>query len=108
MNLLAVRGKLLAMATSMNLLKLFTLGKDGKAKALVTRRFEKEGTLCGEIKSLEVNEDATQIAMLSDKSPLPSIKIPDTHFYIYDVSMDRFVEKEAGYNRIPVEVFWDE
>ena len=106
-NLLAVRNNLLAMATSTNLLKLFTIQK-GVVKPLVTRKFEKEGNLLGEIKSLEINADASHVAMLCDKSPLPSIKIPDTHFYIYDVAMDRFVDKDAGFNRIPIDLYWDE
>ena len=46
--------------------------------------------------------------MLCDKSPLPSVKIPDTMFYVYDVNMDNFMEKEAGFNRIPTDLFWDE
>ncbi len=46
------------MATSTNLLKLFTITK-GKVKALVTRRFERDGNLFGEIKSLEINYDCT-------------------------------------------------
>ena len=79
-----------------------------KLKAVVTRKFEKNGQHLGEIKSIVLNSNASHVAMLCDKSPLPSVKIPDTLFYVYDVNMDNFMEKEAGFNRIPTDLFWDE
>ena len=40
--------------------------------------------------------------------PFPSITIPDTKIYIYDIDMDNFMQFEISPNRIPVEAFWDQ
>ena len=40
--------------------------------------------------------------------PFPSITIPDTKIYIYDIDMDNFMQFEVSSNRIPVEAFWDQ
>ena len=45
---------------------------------------------------------------MSDHLPFPSITIPDTKIYIYDIDMDNFMQFEVSPNRIPVEAFWDQ
>jgi len=44
---------------------------------------------------------------LCDQVPFPSIRIPDSKFYIYDIDMDKFLECKVSANRIPIEAFWD-
>ena len=45
---------------------------------------------------------------MSDQVPFPSITIPDTKLYIYDIDMDNFMQHEVHPNRIPIEAFWDQ
>jgi len=75
----------------------------------VTRKFEiKSGEPLGEIKDICLNADGKKLCILSDQSPFPSIRIPDTKFYVYDIDMDRFMEQEVSPNRVPVEAYWDQ
>ena len=39
--------------------------------------------------------------------PFPSIRIPDSKFYIYDIDMDKFLDCKISPNRLPIEAFWD-
>ena len=75
----------------------------------MTRKFEiKNGEPIGQIKEIALNSDGKKLAILSDQCPFPSITIPDTKIYIYDIDMDKFMHFECSQNRIPVEAFWDQ
>jgi len=75
----------------------------------VTRKFEiKNGETIGEIKDIALNADGKKLAILCDQVPFPSIRIPDSKFYVYDIDMDKFLEFKVNVNRIPVEAFWDQ
>ena len=62
----------------------------------------------GEIKDISLNSDGKKLCILADQQPFPSIRIPDTKFYIYDVDMDNFMEFQVANNRVPLEAFWDQ
>lgn len=68
----------------------------------------KAGEALGEIKDIQLNCEGKKLCILADQSPFPSIRIPDTKFYIYDVDMDNFMDMEVTSNRVPVECFWDQ
>ena len=55
-----------------------------------------------------MNCEGKKLCILADQSPFPSVRIPDTKFYIYDVDMDNFMEMEISRNRVPAECFWDQ
>ena len=75
----------------------------------MTRKFEyKAGEPIGEIKDVALNADGKKLAIISEQAPFPTIKIPDTKFYVYDIDMDKFLEFKVSPNRIPVEAFWDQ
>ena len=75
----------------------------------MTRKFEiRNGEQIGQIKEIALNSDGKKLAILSDQVPFPSITIPDTKIYIYDIDMDNFMQFEISANRIPVEAFWDQ
>ena len=73
----------------------------------MTRKFEKNGESLGEIKQIALNADGKKISIIADQCPIPSIKIPDTKFYIYDVELDVFMDHELSYNRVAVGSYWD-
>lgn len=56
---------------------------------------------------MALNAEGKKLCILADQTPFPSIRIPDTKFYIYDIDMDSFMEMEISPNRVPVECFWD-
>jgi len=58
----------------------------------MSRRFEKNGEPLGDIKQISMNITGKKIAIVAEQSPIPSIKIPDTKFYVYDVDLDVFYE----------------
>jgi len=62
----------------------------------------------GEIKDISLNSDGKKLCILADQQPFPSIRVPDTKFYIYDVDMDNFMEHQVENNRVPLEAFWDQ
>ena len=68
----------------------------------------KAGVSLGEIKDISLNSDGKKLCILADQQPFPSIRIPDTKFYIYDIDMDNFMEFQASNNRVPLEAFWDQ
>jgi len=72
----------------------------------MTRRFEKNGESLGDIKHISINCSGKKIAIIAEQS-YPSIKIPDTKFYVYDVDLDIFYDQEVDYNRVPTESSWD-
>jgi hypothetical protein len=76
----------------------------------VTRKFELKpgGASLGEIKDIQLNCEGKKLCILADQTPFPSVRIPDTKFYIYDVDMDSFMEMEVSKNRVPTECFWDQ
>ena len=67
----------------------------------------KSGEQIGEIKDIALNSDGKKLAILADQCPFPSIRIPDTKFYVYDIDMDKFIEFKVHQDRVPVEIFWD-
>lgn len=68
----------------------------------------KSNETIGEIKAIALNADGKKLAILCDQVPFPSIRIPDSKFYIYDVDMDKFLECRVQGNKIPIEAFWDQ
>jgi len=60
----------------------------------------------GDIKNISINCSGKKIAIIAEQS-YPSIKIPDTKFYVYDVDLDMFYDQEVEYNRVPTESSWD-
>ena len=57
--------------------------------------------------TIALNMDGKKLAILCDQCPFPSIRIPDTRFYIYDIDMDKFIDQKVNINRLPVEIYWD-
>ena len=103
------RGKFMAVVTSKSLIKMFDISRRQYKQLGVTRKFEiKNGEQIGQIKEIALNSDGKKLAILADQVPFPSITIPDTKIYIYDIDMDNFMQFEISPNRIPVEAFWDQ
>ena len=87
------RGKFMAVVTSGNMIKMFDISKDEYKQIGVTRRFEmKAGVSLGEIKEISLNSDGKKLCLLADQQPFPSVRVPDTKFYVYDIDMDNFME----------------
>lgn len=99
----------MAVVTSMNMIKIFDITRRQYKQLGVTRKFEKKADVpLGEIKDISLNSDGKKLCILADQQPFPSIRIPDTKFYIYDVDMDNFMEFQVQTNRVPLEAFWDQ
>ena len=99
----------MAVVTSKSLIKMFDISRRQYKQLGVTRKFEiKNGEQIGQIKEIALNSDGKKLAILSDQVPFPSITIPDTKIYIYDIDMDNFLSFEVSPNRIPIEAFWDQ
>lgn len=99
----------MAVVTSKSLIKIYDISRRTYKQLGVTRKFEfKAGESIGEIKDIALNSDGKKLAILSDQVPFPSIRIPDTKVFIYDIDMDNFLQYECSANRIPVEAFWDQ
>ena len=87
------RGRFMAVITSNNMIKIFDISKKEYKQLGVTRKFEmKVGVPLGEIKDISLNSDGKKLCILADQQPFPSIRIPDTKYYIYDIDMDNFME----------------
>lgn len=83
----------MAVVTSNNMIKIFDTSRREYKQLGVTRRFEmKAGISLGEIKDISLNADGKKLCILADQQPFPSIRIPDSKFYIYDIDMDNFME----------------
>lgn len=107
--LIDVKGRFMACITQSNMIKIFDISRRQFKQIGVTRKFEiKAGESLGEIKDIQLNCEGKKLCILADQSPFPSIRIPDTKFYIYDVDMDNFMEMESSSNRVPTECFWDQ
>jgi hypothetical protein len=103
------RGKYMVVITSKSMIKLFDISRRTYKQIGVTRKFEmKSGETIGEIRDIALNADGKKLAIISDQVPFPTVKIPDTKFYVYDIDMDKFLEFKVSPNRIPIEVFWDQ
>jgi intraflagellar transport protein 140 len=101
-----VSGKHMAVITSNNMIRIFDISRRNIKQNGMTRKFG-EGTQC-EIKSVALNADGKKLAILVDQLPIPSIRIPDIKFYIYDVEMDTFMDCEVEADRVPSEASWDQ
>lgn len=103
------RGKYMVVITSKSMIKMFDVSRRTYKQLGVTRKFEmKAGETIGEIKDIALNSDGKKLAILCDQVPFPSIRIPDSKFYIYDIDMDKFLECKVAPNRVPIEAFWDQ
>jgi len=90
------------------MIKIFDISRRTYKQLGVTRKFEmKSGEVLGEIKDIALNSDGKKLCILSDQCPFPSIRIPDSKFFIYDIDMDSFMQIEVSSNRVPTECFWD-
>ncbi len=107
-HLMDVKGRYMAVVTQNNMIKIFDISRRQYKQIGVTRKFEiKNGEPLGEIKDIQLNCEGKKLCILADQSPFPTVRIPDTKFYIYDVDMDNFMEMEVSPNRVPIECFWD-
>ena len=103
-----VKGRYMAVVTQQSMIKIFDISRRQYKQIGVTRKFEKKaGERIGEIKDIQLNCEGKKLCILADQTPFPSVRIPDTKFYIYDVDMDNFLEMEVSPNRVPNECFWD-
>ena len=103
------RGKYMAVVTSKSMIKVFDVSRRTYKQLGITRKFEmKENEPIGEIKEIALNADGKKIAILCDQVPFPSIRIPDSKFYVYDIDMDKFIQQKVDPNRVPIEAFWDQ
>lgn len=103
------RGKYMVVVTNKSMIKMFDTSRRTYKQIGVTRKFEfKAGEPIGEIKDIALNADGKKLAIISDKTPFPNVRIPDPSFYVYDIDMDKFLEYKLPKNRVPVEAFWDQ
>lgn len=99
-------GKHMVVVTANNTLRIWDVSRWNLKQVGMTRRFEKNGESLGDIKHISINCTGKKIGIIAEQS-YPSIKIPDTKFYVYDIEMDVFYEQEVDYNRVPTETSWD-
>lgn len=104
--LMEVVNKHMAVVTANNMIRIYDISRRNIKQLGMTRKFG-EGTQC-EIKGIALNSDGKKLAILADQLPIPSIRIPDVKFYIYDVEMDTFMNCEVETDRVPLEAFWDQ
>lgn len=103
------RGKYMACVTSQSMIKIFDISRRTYKQLGITRKFEiRSGEPLGEIKEISLNSDGKKLAILADQCPFPSVRIPDSRFYVYDIDMDKFIEFQISPDRIPIEAFWDQ
>lgn len=98
--------KHMAVITANNMIRIYDISRRNIKQIGMTRKFG-DGSPC-EIKSIALNADGKKLAILADQLPIPSIRIPDIKFYIYDVEMDTFMDSECEPDRVPAEAFWDQ
>lgn len=103
-----IRNKHMVVATSNNVIRIWDISRRNLKQVGMPRKFEKNNKILGSIKSVSINDDGKKVCVLADQTPLPSIKIPDTKFYIYDTEMDIIHDCPVSEDRIPVECFWDQ
>lgn len=101
-----VANKHMAVVSANNMIRIFDISRRNIKQLGMTRKFG-EGNSC-QIKSIALSLDGKKLAILADQLPIPSIRIPDIKFYIYDVEMDTFMDTEIDPDRVPSEAFWDQ
>jgi len=106
--LVELNSKRMIIATSMNQIKVWDITRKVWKQIGMARPFEKDGKGLGEIRKVAINCDGTKLCILADSMPVPSIKVPDTKFYIYDIEYDSILEYEISKHRIPIYCAWDQ
>ena len=106
--LLELNDKRMIVATNTGQIKIWDVTRKVWKQIGVPRVFEQNGDLIGEIRQIAVNCDGTKLCILSDALPAPSLKVPDTKFYIYDIEYDKILEYEVGSHRVPIYCAWDQ
>ncbi len=106
--LVEINSKRMVAATSTNQLKIWDVTRKVWKQLGMARAFDKDGRALGEVKLVAINSDGTKLCILSDAMPVPSIKVPDTKFYVYDIEYDKILEYEVSKHRIPVYCAWDQ
>lgn len=99
----------MVVVTNKSIIKLFDISRRTYKQVGVSRKFEfKAGEPIGEIKDVALNADGKKLAIISDQTPFPNVRIPDPSFYVYDIDMDKFLDFKLPTNRVPVEASWDQ
>jgi len=99
----------MVVVTNKSMIKLFDISRRQYKQIGITRKFElNAGEAIGEIKDIALNSDGKKLAIISDQMPFPTVRIPDTSFWVYDIDMDKFLDFKLSSNRVPVEAFWDQ
>ena len=106
--LLELNNKRMVVATNTNKIKIWDITRKVWKDLGMPRSFEKDEKILGEIKLIAANCDGNRLCILADTIPVPSIKVPDTKIYIYDVEYDNIIEYEISNHRIPVHCAWDQ
>jgi len=104
--LMEIVGKHMVVVTANNTIRIWDVSWWNLKQVGMSWRFEKNGDSLGDIKHISINCSGKKIAIIAEQS-YPSIKIPDTKFYVYDVDLDMFYDQEVEYNRVPTESSWD-
>ena len=97
----------MVVVTANNTIRIWDVSRRNLKQVGMTWRFERNGETLGDIKHISINGTGKKISIVAEQSPIPSIKIPDTKFYIYDIDLDMFYDHEVDYNRVPTETTWD-
>ena len=104
--LIEVVNKNMSVITSNNMIRVFDISRRNIKQLGMTRKFgEKNQT---SIKGVALNSDGKRLAIIADQNVMPSVKVPDIKFYIYDVEMDTFMNYELENDRVSLEAFWDQ
>lgn len=85
-----VSNKHMAVVTANNMIRIYDISRRNIKQLGMTRKFGDSQSV-KEIKGIALNSDGKKLAILADQLPVPSIRIPDVKFYIYDVEMDTFM-----------------
>lgn len=104
--LIEVVNKNMAVITSNNMIRVFDISRRNIKQLGMTRRFGEKNQ--ASIKGVALNADGKRLAIVADQIVMPSVKVPDVKFFIYDVEMDTFMNYELENDRVPLEAFWDQ
>ena len=104
--LIEVVNKNMAVITANNMIRVFDISRRNIKQLGMTRKFGEKGQ--ASVKGVALNADGKKLAIIADQIVMPSVRVPDVKFYIYDVEMATFMNYELDNDRVPLEAFWDQ
>eukprot|EP00960_Hanusia_phi_P037601 753028-Hanusia_phi.AAC.3 len=100
-------GTWLVASTSKNYIHIWDVSTT-KRRSILSRKFEEEDVLIGDIVSVKINSMGNKVSILARGSNDSSkSETSDTKIYVFDVASDSFYSHDFGPEYSPVNHFWD-